>query len=146
LIGGEIMDVTEIPFNKMIGIKRAVNNKYLLMINKTDDNINHIGTIHAGMLFSLAEASSGEYLIVNFNEISDKIVPILRKSEIKYSKPGNGKIYSTGFIEDEAKVKMINELESRGRTMISVEVKLEDEKNEIVFKGIFDWFLTKINK
>jgi hypothetical protein len=53
----QIMNVTEIPFNHYIGIKESNQEKYLLMLDKSDNQLNHLGTMHASAQFSLAEAT-----------------------------------------------------------------------------------------
>lgn len=56
------MKVTELPYNKFIGIKKARDSGYLLKLDESPDYLNHLGNVHAGAQLSLAEAASGEYL------------------------------------------------------------------------------------
>ena len=50
------MDVTKIPFNALIGLAHSDEPKYLLMLPVDEKYTNHLGTVHAGALFALAEA------------------------------------------------------------------------------------------
>ena len=50
------MQVTEIPFVKLIGIEQEKNNLSLRFDSKI---LNHIKTIHASAQFTLAETQSG---------------------------------------------------------------------------------------
>ncbi len=68
-----------IPFIDHIGIKddKLTNHKEVQ---------NHIGSIHAGAIFSLAEYASGEYLSQHFNSVDGSYIALLRESSIKYKK------------------------------------------------------------
>ncbi|RPJ55537.1 MAG: DUF4442 domain-containing protein [Dehalococcoidia bacterium] len=138
------MDVIKIPYNAFIGIMRSDEANTLLMIIQNENNINHLGTLHASALFALAEASSGECLLREFNDLNNGILPVLRRSEVKYSKPGIGKIYSKANTSMINKNKNRDELKNKGRTMIEVEIELVNEKAELVMKSKYEWFVSMI--
>lgn len=93
------MDVTKLPFNEFIGLKLSDEPNYLLMLDDRAEYLNHLNTVHAGALFTLAEATSGHYLLGQFNELPD-IVPVVRKVEIKYRKPAIGaRLFECGVPE-----------------------------------------------
>ena len=52
------MDVTELSYNKFIGIKKAHNSEYFLELDESPNYLNHLGNVHAGAQLSLAEAVS----------------------------------------------------------------------------------------
>jgi hypothetical protein len=82
------MKVLEIPFNKFIGLQQAdTENDSIFKLERKKEYLNHLGTIHASALFALAEASSGEFLLNEFKDYKLDIIPVVRKVEIKYSKP-----------------------------------------------------------
>ena len=70
------MDVTDLPFNALIGIERAEANNALLRLPSDPRYLNHLGSVHASALLALAEASSGEFLLRHFGS-SEGIVPCL---------------------------------------------------------------------
>lgn len=52
--------VTELPFNKLLNLEAATDEAHLLRLPAGGQYLNHLGTVHAGALLALAEASSGE--------------------------------------------------------------------------------------
>ncbi|MFC0875779.1 PaaI family thioesterase [Saccharicrinis sp. FJH2] len=137
------MKVLEIPFNKFLGLESANNDdNYIFKLEPKDEYMNHLGTIHASAMFALAEASSGEYLLNQFKDFQLDIIPVVRKVEIKYSKPANGVISSRANIIDSDIHLTINELKDKGRVIIKVKVDLFNKDAEKLFTSIFDWFIT----
>lgn len=136
------MKVLEIPFNKFIGLESTNNgDNSIFKLEPKDEYMNHLGTIHASAMFALAEASSGEYLLKQFNDHKLDIIPVVRKVEIKYNKPANGTIYSRASIIDSGINDIIEELRTKNRVIIKVKVEIFNENTEKVFTSTFDWFI-----
>ena len=56
------MDIAQLPFNKLIGLKLADKNSgFLVYLPDIEQYTNHLGTVHGGALMSVAEAGSGAY-------------------------------------------------------------------------------------
>ena len=137
------MDVTKIPFNQYIGLKLSIKSEYLLMLDNCSDYRNHLDTVHASAQFALAEATGGFFLLDEFSELTDKIVPVVRKVETNYKKPASSAVFSKAqFIETEKNevLKMLNE---RGRMTLKVAVSLFDETDVLVMQSVFEWFISK---
>lgn len=138
------MNVTEIPFNHFIGIKESDQPKYLLMLDKSDNQLNHLGTMHASAQFSLAEATSGYFLLKAFKEMANRVIPVVRKSELKFRKPAMGNIYSTADFAGTTPDKVREELNNSGRALVTVETKIFDDQNQTL-TATFEWFIQKID-
>ena len=138
----DIMDVTKLPFNEFIGLKLSDEPNYLLMLDDRAEYLNHLNTVHAGALFTLAEATSGHYLLGQFDELPD-IVPVVRKVEIKYRKPAIGAVYSNAAFLNTGKSKVLEALDQKGRVLLKVEVSLYDRNGTTVMQAVFEWFVTK---
>jgi hypothetical protein len=67
------MDVTGLPYNKFIGIKKAQSSEYLLELEESTNYLNRLGNVHAGAQLSLAEADSGEYLLKQFEDNAENL-------------------------------------------------------------------------
>jgi acyl-coenzyme A thioesterase PaaI-like protein len=104
---------------------------------------NHLNTVHASALFSLAEASSGQFLLNEFSELTD-IVPVVRKVETKYKKPATGVVFSKAKFLETEKTEILEALSKRGRALLKVEVSLFDENEVSIMQSVFEWFVTKI--
>lgn len=137
------MNVLEIPFNKFLGLQQAdTENDSIFKLEHKKEYLNHLGTIHASVLFALAEASSGEFLLNQFKDYRLDVIPVVRKVEIKYSKPASGTVFSQACIIDSNINEIINELRIKKRVIIRVKVDLFDNDTEKLFTSVFDWFIT----
>ena len=137
------MDVIKLPFNEFVGLKYSENPEYFLMLDNKPEYRNHLDTVHASAMFSLAEATSGYFLLGQLGELSD-IVPVVRRVEVKYKKPSTGKVFSKAKFVDMEKPEILELLNQKGRTLINVEISLFDEENILVMQSVFEWFITKI--
>src|SRR5579864_3697668 len=94
------MDILAIPFNQLLGIKRAQRDPpYLLELDDRESYANHIGTVHACAQLALAEASSAEYLLRTFKDDGQDAVAVVRTVQAKFRKPLKGRAYSKARIE-----------------------------------------------
>jgi len=100
------MDITQLPFNNFIGLKISDKTDFLLMLEERPEYRNHLNTVHASALFSLAEASSGHFLLNEFSELTD-VVPVVRKAETKYKKPATGVVFSKAKFLETKKTKLL---------------------------------------
>lgn len=136
------MNVLDLPFNKFIGIEKASGDEYLLMLGGEEKYLNHLNTVHASAQFALAEATSGLFLLTEFQELTN-IFPVVRKVETKYKKPAQGKVFSKASYVDTDKEKILEELNTRRRTLITVRVLLYDSEQKNIMQSDFEWFVAK---
>lgn len=83
------MNVFDLPFNKFIGLAPSNRQEYLLMLRDNENYHNHLKTVHASAQFALAEATSGYFLLNEFQQITN-IIAVVRKVDTKYKKPVQG--------------------------------------------------------
>ena len=140
------MEILDIKFNNFLGIEKSGNHKYIYKIQNKPDYLNHLETIHASVEYAVCEATSGYILQTSFPEFADTVVPILRRSAIKYSKPAMTGIFSTGHIDEIRKEKFINDLRTKGRALIEVNIELYDIEDKRILTAEFEWFVTMIDK
>jgi len=138
----ERMKTTDVPFNKHLEIKTAEGNSdFLLYLDARTNHLNHLGTIHAGALFSLAEASSGEFLLNNFDSISKDVIPMVRKADARFRKIVKGRVYSKAMLVDTTKEVVLDELKTKKRALVKVKADLFDDDYSKVFSSVFEWFI-----
>jgi acyl-coenzyme A thioesterase PaaI-like protein len=136
------MEITDIPFVKKVGIEKNSNGELELGF---DDSVqNHIQTIHASALFSLAEAASGEALQITFPELVGKVVPVVRDSQIKFKKPATKPITAYPDISVDAQEKFKEQFGKKGRSSIVVDVEIKDSDGVVVCFGSFSWFVQSV--
>jgi acyl-coenzyme A thioesterase PaaI-like protein len=138
------MDVTEIPFNKLIGLTEADDPRYLLMLPAGGQFLNHVGTVHASALFALAEATSGMAMFTELGGRAD-LGAVVRKVETKYRNPAQGEVYSAAALAEENS-SLLAEIDARGRGFAHVAVDIFDTAAKPVSRFEFEWFVTKITQ
>lgn len=138
------MNILTIPFHSHLKIKKSNSDSFTFMLEPQVFNENHLGTVHACAQLALAEATSGQFLLENFEDFENKVVPVIRKTQVKYHTPAKGYLYSVAEFIDGSKEDYVNQFEKRGRIMTSVKVKLYDENDKLILTAIFEWLITEI--
>jgi len=138
------MQITELPFNRFIGIQTSTDPERLLQLPAGDQYLNHLGTVHASALLALAEASSGEFLLRHFGT-SDGIVPVVRRLESKFRKPAKGSISSAASVSPDAFAQFDTDLAARSRALITIAVELHDQFGAHVLSASVEWFIQRID-
>jgi acyl-coenzyme A thioesterase PaaI-like protein len=103
---------------------------------------NHIGTVHAGALLSLAEAASAECLRRLWGP-AEGVLPLVRRVDAKFRSPAKGVVTSSAECGTEAIERAHVELAKRGRTLLNIPVQLHDETGRLVVTATVEWFLQK---
>jgi hypothetical protein len=138
------MDITELPFNKFVGIARAEGESgFLLQLGDSTDYENHVGTVHASAQLALAEATSGEYLMRRFPELERGVLAVVRRVEAKFRNPVKGKVMSRARIPNEEADKFADLLQSKGRAMIGVEVEVVGADGVVGLIATVEWFVQR---
>ena len=135
------MKVSDIPYAKLTGIEQ---NDTKLSLQKREDILNHINTIHASAQFTLAETQSGMYLQEIFPELKEKAVPLLREAQIKYSKPAIKKIVAYANTSAENIIKFKEKKEKKGRGSIVINIEIKDINDVLTCKATFNWFIQRL--
>ena len=140
------MDILNIPFHRLLHIgKDQISDEYLFCMEERPELLNHLGTIHACAQLALAEASAGEYLVQQFNELKGKVVPVIRKTEVKYALPANGSLFSKVSFISGTREEYLEEYEKRGRFLIPTKVEVYNSENKRTLTAVFNWFITGIS-
>lgn len=135
-------EVLGMPITKLLSIKKSEKEGFHLQLDSNSKILNHLSTIHASMLFSLAEISSGYFLATHFSEVAPFTVPILRNSTVKYKLSALDSIHSKARLKGVSKTEIINSLKTKRKSLFIIEVKLYNEENKLVVQSEFEWFVT----
>ena len=138
------MDITQIPFNKFIEISPSSADDCALELAFNDHMQNHLGTFHASAQFALAEACSGLALQRHFLHLTDSVVPLLRKSELKFKRPAQSTILAKAYLSPKIKEDFEHQLKKKGRAIIAVPVEIVDQQGNITLTGTYEWYVQKI--
>jgi acyl-coenzyme A thioesterase PaaI-like protein len=137
-----MIKITDLPFNQLIGIEESLDSDYDLCLKNDLKYTNHLGTVHASALFSLAEATCGYFLLRHFPEYQSGLIPVVRQVEVKYKKPAIGVVNSAAALIDSTIEDIKEQLVNKNRAIVKLKVDLYDGNKTHVFAGNFDWFVT----
>jgi len=137
------MDILSIPFHSLLHIERNHNDDdFIFQINERPELHNHLGTFHACAQLSLAEATAGEFLQSQFPEIKDVVIPVIRRTEVKYSMPAKGTLFSKASFSSGSKEEFLKEFEARKRCIIPIKVEVFNTESKRTLSAVFDWVIT----
>jgi acyl-coenzyme A thioesterase PaaI-like protein len=133
-----------IPFNKHLGLEvvEVAAGRGVVRLPGDERLGNHVGSQHAGALFTAGEAASGGAFVGAFAEHMAALTPLARSAQIEYLKLAKGPITATATLEGGAEP-LLEQLEADGRVQFPVQVELNDEQGEEVARMTVDWHVRK---
>jgi len=137
------MNILSVPFHQLLNIEKSVNPNYIFQLNENPQLLNHLNTIHACAQLTLAEATSGEFLLNQFYKLRNDVVPVIRKTEVKYQKPANGSLFSKAQLHAVRKEDVLADIMNKGRAIVPIKVELFNSENKRALVALFDWFVAK---
>jgi acyl-coenzyme A thioesterase PaaI-like protein len=133
-----------IPFNVHLGLETitVAPDHGVVRLPDAEHLRNHVGSQHAGGLFSAGEAASGAAFVGAFLDIMGEITPLAESAEIAYRKLAKGEITATArFTEDADTLKAT--LQSEGRVRFPVEVQMTDAQGVVVAEMTVRWYVRR---
>ena len=128
-----------VPFNSHLGleIREVSDDRGVVCLRDHDHLRNHVGSQHAGALFSAGEAASGAAFVGMFAERLGDITPLAESAEITYKKVAKGEILATGRLgggDD-----LLQALDEDGKVRFCVDVELADRSGDVVAEMRVQW-------
>jgi Domain of unknown function (DUF4442) len=99
---------------------------------------NHVGSQHAGALFTAAETASGAAFVGAFAERMGDVTPLARSAEIAYEKIANGAITANATLGVDA-AEALATLDAEGKVEFPCEVELSDSDGQRVATATVHW-------
>jgi acyl-coenzyme A thioesterase PaaI-like protein len=135
-----------VPFAGYLGLEIAevAAGEATVVLPERPDLTNHVGSQHAGALFTAAETASGAAFVGAFAERMGDVTPLARSAEISYEKIAKGPITAKarlGMPGDEA----LATLDADGKVEFPCEVVLEDGDGAQVATATVRWHV-RLNK
>ncbi|RJG13169.1 DUF4442 domain-containing protein [Pseudomonas cavernicola] len=93
-------------------------------------NENHIGTLYAGALFTLAEIPGGALFITSFD--ASRFYPIVKEMNLRFRRPATGDIWVEARLSAEEIERLQTEAATNGKAEYLLELKLTDSSGEVV--------------
>ena len=137
------MDVSQLPFNQLIGLELAAQGSgFLVTLPDAPQYANHLGTVHASALLAVAEAGSGAFLLQQFGA-GVGYIPVVRRVEAKFRKAASGQVRSRCSVKEDELARWSVELSTCGRVIASIPVEVLDASGVVVVSAVVEWFIAK---
>ncbi len=100
-------------------------------------NENHIGSMYAGALFTLAEIPGGALFLTSFD--ASKFYPIVKEMNLRFRRPATGDIVVEARLSAEEIERLQGEAQANGKAEYVLELQLTDGSGEVVAlsRGIY---------
>jgi acyl-coenzyme A thioesterase PaaI-like protein len=133
-----------IPFAVHLGLKVTEISAGRAVVELPDDADlrNHVGSQHAGALFTAGEAASGGAFVGAFAERMGDITPLAESGQIAYKKIARGAITATGTFSSDVD-ELFAELDEEGRVRFPVEVALTNAGGDVVAEMTVQWYVRR---
>lgn len=109
-----------------------------VLLPERPELLNHVGSQHAGALFTVAETASGAAFVGAFAERMGDVTPLARSAEISYEKIAKGEITAKarlGIPADQA----LATLDADGKVEFPCEIELTDGDGDLVAAANVRW-------
>lgn len=129
-----------IPYNRYLGLEvvEVAPGRGVVTLPDRDDLRNHVGSQHAGALFSAGEAASGAAFVGAFAERLGDLTPLAQGAEITYRRIAKGAITATGTLGADRE-DLLSRLDGDGKVEFPVEVELTDAGGDVVAAMTVKW-------
>ena len=94
-----------------------------------EGNGNHLGTMYAGALFSIAELPGG---LLPLTILTGEVVPILKEMTVTYARPARGPVFLEAGLEPEAIRALAAQALAEGRAEFVLDLQVTDEGGQVV--------------
>ena len=135
-----------VPFAGFLGLEitSVAVGEAVVVLPERAELKNHVGSQHAGALFTAAETASGAAFVGAFAERMGDVTPLARSAEISYEKIANGPIEAKatlGVPADQA----LATLDADGKVVFPCQIELTDTDGQRVATATVEWHV-RLNK
>ena len=133
-----------IPFIRHVGLKitEIAPGRAVVRLPEDERLSNHVGSQHAGALFSAGEAASGGVFLGTFAERLSEVTPLAESAEISYRSIARGPIDATARLGD-SPAQLTQKLDADGVVRFPVEVELTDPDGKLVAEMVVRWYVRR---
>ncbi|HEV7400382.1 MAG TPA: DUF4442 domain-containing protein [Solirubrobacterales bacterium] len=135
-----------VPFAGHLGLEitHVAEGEALVVLPEGHELTNHVGSQHAGALFTVAETASGAAFVGAFAERMGDVTPLARNAEISYEKIAKGPIEASAKLGVDPAAALAT-LDAEGKVVFPCEVELNDADGQRVATAVVQWHV-RLNK
>jgi thioesterase domain-containing protein len=119
----------------------SMKERYVKLLMPISNNINHVGTMYAGSLFTLGEIMGGAIFVASMD--MSKYYPLVKDVQIRYRRPAMTDITTEISLSVDRLTSIISALEARGKSDVPLELELLDSGGEVVAVMTGTWQVRK---
>jgi len=129
-----------VPFAGHLGVEIAhvAEGEAVARLPERPELTNHVGSQHAGALFTVAETASGAAFVGAFAERLGDVTPLARSAEISYEKIAKGPIEASAKLGVPA-ADALATLDADGKVVFPCEIELTDSSGQRVATATVHW-------
>jgi thioesterase domain-containing protein len=132
-----------IPIVSQMGLKVVeMKERHVKLLMPLKNNINHVGTMYAGSLFTLGEIMGGALFVASLD--MNKYYPLVKDVQIRYRRPATTDITTEISISKDFLADIISTLDKKGKSDVPLELELLDSSGEVVAIMIGTWQVRRI--
>jgi uncharacterized protein (TIGR00369 family) len=135
-----------VPFAGYLGVEvtSVAEGEAIARLPERSELTNHVGSQHAGALFTVAETASGAAFVGAFAERMGEVTPLARSAEISYEKIAKGPIEASAKLGVDPAAALAT-LDAEGKVVFPCEVELNDADGQRVATAVVQWHV-RLNK
>ena len=133
-----------IPFNRHVGLayESVGHGTATVTLSDRTEVQNHVGSLHAGALFTAGEAASGGAFAGAFGERMGELTALAERAEIDYRKIARGTVTVEGRFGEDVDA-LLEKLEQERRVRFPVEVEMTNGGGETVATMTVQWYVRR---
>ncbi|WP_439519893.1 PaaI family thioesterase [Hydrogenophaga sp.] len=131
-----------VPFARWLGISVDALDKGQAhaSVKESPDLLNHVGTFHAGVLFTTCETASGAALAGALLPMIMQTRFVVKEARMSYLKPAKGLFTAHATLVDDLEA-LLKDLRQLGRAEVAVDVNARSEDGIVIARATFHWML-----
>lgn len=124
----------QIAFVKRSQLKAEVLERGLVRLRMPlAGNENHIGSMYAGALFTLAEIPGGALFLTSFD--TQRFYPIIKEMNLRFRRPAIGDISVEAQLASDDIERLQSEASEQGKAEFVLDLQLRDASGEVVVES-----------
>jgi acyl-coenzyme A thioesterase PaaI-like protein len=123
---------------KRTGIRAvALRDRYAKLLMPLEGNVNHVGVMYAGSLFTLGEIAGGAIHLTSFD--GTRLYPIVKEVNISFRRPAVTDVTMEVELSAEEASRIQAEALEKGKADYVLNLELEDAEGEVVSTVAGTW-------
>lgn len=129
-----------VPFARHAGIEitEVAKGTAAAKVAPAPERLNHVQSIHAGVLYTLGETCSGAAMAGAIAPVLMQARPLAATAEIKYLSIAKGDVFATAKTSKPAE-DILSALQDDGKAAFNVEVEMKDDADTVIANMTVGW-------